>query len=387
MKIKISSILTKSKSKIRFILPLVGLYISLVIIGSVYQLYGDLGELLSRNKSSEEYEYIQISKEIGISNALGFSSNAFSKSDIKKIESKDFISDVGELYSNDFRVYGKFAGNSFDMFFNSVEDDFIDADLNDFIWEEGEVLIPLIISNQFLAVLNNAVLPSQGQAPIPKFAIKQATVQLLLSKNGRKLKKKARVVGFSDRISSVLVPKKFLDFANKKLSGKSETKVTMLMLKVKDSSSNQLRKFLSQNDFEVSGELPLLDNARLILKITIQVLLTFGILLLLISGALNIAQYKLIVLENKERLRMLILLGYSPSSIIKSLLSSMSLILNLVLIIGCMTFWLLFTYLHKVIKNLKLGSPEISLSTFLVMIGVIILFQITVGLSIKKQIK
>ena len=195
------------------------------------------------------------------------------------------------------------------------------------------------------------------------------------------------MVGFSDRISSVLVPKKFLDFANKKLSGKSETKVTMLMLKVKDSSSNQLRKFLSQNDFEVSGELPLLDNARLILKITIQVLLTFGILLLLISGALNIAQYKLIVLENKERLRMLILLGYSPSSIIKSLLSSMSLILNLVLIIGCMTFWLLFTYFHKVIKNLKLGSPEISLSTFLVMIGVIILFQITVGLSIKKQIK
>ena len=303
MKIGISSILMHSRPKTRLVLSVVGLFFSLIIISSVFQSFYDINYLLNENKSDDEFEYLQISKEIGISTSLGLTSGSFSSSEINKIKSQDFIDDVGPLFSNDFRVYGRFAGNSFDMFFTSVQDSFIDSDLSSFRWEKGDKVVPVILSNQFVTLLNHAVLPSQGRRPIPKIAIKQAIVDLDLSKGSKLFKTKARVVGFSDRISSVLVPKSFLDFSNQKLSGKIDSRVSMLILKVIDSRSKSLLKFLSQNDYEISGELPLVDNAKLILKIVTVVLFVFGSLLLILSISLNLSQLKLIVIENQDRLK------------------------------------------------------------------------------------
>ena len=254
--------------------------------------------LMEKSESKDGFEYVQISKEVGISTTLGLSSAEFRQREIDEIKSQAFIEDVGALYSNDFRVYGRFAGNAFDMFFTSVEDEFIDADLSDFKWEKGEEVIPVIVSNQFLSILNHAVLPSQGQAPIPKVAIKQATVKLALTKDGKRLNQKARVVGFSDRITSVLVPKNFLDYANNELSGTSKTRVSMLLLKVKDAGDTRLNKFLSKNDYEVSGEMPLLNKAKDVLNIAILVLLTFGGLILGLSISLNLSQFNLLIADN-----------------------------------------------------------------------------------------
>lgn len=385
-RVLVSKILFQGKSKSKLILAGIGMLMSMLIISSVFQLYNDLSYLLEENEKEGDYQYIQISKEVGVTTTLGLSSSNFSKKEIDKIKKQPFIEDVGELWSNDFRVYGKFAGNAFDMFFTSVEDDFIDADLDDFQWEEGDVEIPVIISNQFLTILNHAVLPSQGQRPIPKVAIKQASVDLTLSKRGKRLKHRARVVGFSDRITSVLVPKNFLDYANKKLSGKSVTRVSMVVLKVKDAASKQLRNFLRRNDYEVDGELPILDNAKSILKIALGVLLVFGILILGISISLNLAQFKLIVLENKERIKMLVLLGYSPKFIINSVLKTGLVNMGVTLVFVLLSLVLVFSKVHGVMKTFKLGYPELHFFTFILPFFIVALVMFLSRKKLKKLV-
>ena len=141
-RVSVAKILFQGKSKSKLVLTGIGMLISMLIISSVFQIYSDFGSLLNENKKEGAFEYIQISKEIGVSTALGLSSSKFSKKEVDRIKSQLFVEDVGELWSNDFRVYGKFAGNAFDMFFTSIEHDFIDADLDDFTWREGQQEIP-----------------------------------------------------------------------------------------------------------------------------------------------------------------------------------------------------------------------------------------------------
>ena len=384
--VRILSILNHSRPKTKLILSMIGLLISLFIISSVCQLFLDINYLLKANNSKNEFEYIQISKEIGIATSLGLKSGSFSTTEIQAIKSKKFICDVGPLNSNDFRVYGRFAGNSFDMFLTSVKNSFIDTDLSEFVWKKNDDFVPLIISNQFLTLMNHAVLPSQGQRPIPKIVLKQAIVNLDLTKGSKLLKTKAKVIGFSDRISSVLVPESFLNFANKELSGKINSKVSMLILKVIDSGSKPLFNFLAQNNYEVSGEMSLINSAKSILGIVIFVLLIFGGVLLLLSISLNLSQLKMIVIENKSRIQMLVLLGYSPKSIVNSILKSGLLVLSIILVFVLFFLWLTFTNSHSIIEDYKLGYPKLEIVTFVipfVLIGVLVFLM---SRSIKRQI-
>lgn len=386
MKVGVASILTKSRSKAKLVLAGLGMLLSIVIISSVFQLYNDFSFLLTENESEDGYDYIQISKEVGISTSLGLSSSKFSKKEVQKIKDQPFIQDVGALHSNDFRVYGRFAGNGFDMFFTSVEEEFIDADLKDFKWEQGETVIPVIISNQFLTILNHAVLPNQGQPPIPKIAIKQAVVNLTLSKEGKRIVQKARVVGFSDRISSVLVPKNFLDYANKELSGKTDSRVSMVLLKVKDARSAQLRNYLDRNDYEVAGEMPMLDNAKTVLGITITVLSIFGFVIMLLSFSLNISQFELLITQNKDRIQMLVLLGYSPKYIVQSVMKIALKIIGGIVVLASVLIYAEFTYLHEVFIDLKLGSRDLSPFLFCIPLLIATTFLLFLSRSIKKQI-
>lgn len=361
--------------------------LSMVVISIVFQIFLDLNHLLEKGKSEDGYNYVQISKEVGLTNTLGLSSSVFSEKEIKKIEAQSFIEDVGELWSNDFRVYGEFAGNSFDMFFTSVEDDFIDADMKRFSWMQGQRELPVIISNQFLSVLNHAVLPSQGQPPIPKVAVKQAVVNLILSKNGKRINQLARVVGFSDRVNSVLVPKNFLDFANKKLAGTTSTRVSMLILKVKDSSSKQFKSFLKRNDYEVSGELPFVDDAKSIIKIALPIIFTFGVILLALSLSLNYAQFKLVIAENKERIRMLKLLGYSSKSIVSSVLKSGLISFGVAVVLSFTFVILAVTKFHGLIEYYKLGYPELNLLTVFIPVLIASATLVSLRMSLIRLIR
>lgn len=384
--VSVAKILIKGKSKLRLVLAALGLMFSMVIIAFVFQLFQDLNLLLNNEDSEDGFNYIQISKEVGLATTFGLSDANFSSKEIKKIKGQSFIEDAAELWSNDFRVYGEFAGNSFDMFFTSVEDEFVDADLEDFSWKKGQREIPVIISNQFLNILNNAVLPSQGRPPIPKMAVKQAVVNLQLSKNGKRINQSARVVGFSDRINSVLVPKNFLDYANQELSGSTASRVSMLVLKVKDASSKQLKSFLRRNDYEVAGELPFVDDAKSILKIVLAVLLAFGFIILSLSVALNLAQFKLVVAQNKDRIIMLTLLGYSPKSIVNSVLKSGLISFGVAILLSFLLLWVFLGQLHGFIDSLKLGSPELSLITFLIPLLIALGTIISLRFSLRKLV-
>ena len=111
-RVSVSKILIQGRSRLKLVLSAIGLLLSMLIIAFVFQVFYDLNHLLNNKTSKDGFNYIQISKEVGLSTTLGLSNAAFSNQEIKKIKSQPFINDVAELWSNDFRVFGEFAGNS-----------------------------------------------------------------------------------------------------------------------------------------------------------------------------------------------------------------------------------------------------------------------------------
>ena len=364
-----------NKSLKGLILPLFGFLLGIALIPLVFQINHDVKQLL--NGGEEDYQYLQISKEVGISTTLGLETINFSASEISKLKSQSFIEDVAQVISNNFRVYVKAPQNrgGFDGYMHSVPNEFLDEIPNSFTWKIGQNEIPVIISNQFLTLLNTGILPAQGQPPIPKIAIKQLSLPVYLGRGNKRIEMRVRVVGFSDRITTVIVPRTFVDWANNNFNPGKRSESTMAILKVKDSGNKDLEKYLNQNDFEVNKEQLVAQKGIFIAQVILVVLLILGLIISFLSVNSIILFVRLVILESVKKIEMLLVLGYKTLDISKTIFKFLC---GLIFIISSLAFVLVqfvVYFIHSVVSDYS--SIKLSLSN-----GVLLFFPIVLVLVV-----
>ena len=364
-----------NKSLKGLILPLFGFLLGFALIPLVFQINHDVKQLL--NGGEEDYQYLQISKEVGISTTLGLETINFSASEITKLKSQSFIEDVAQVISNNFRVYVKAPQNrgGFDGYMHSVPNEFLDEIPNSFTWKIGQNEIPVIISNQFLTLLNTGILPAQGQPPIPKIAIKQLSLPVYLGRGNKRIEMRVRVVGFSDRITTVIVPRTFVDWANNNFNPGKRSESTMAILKVKDSGNKDLEKYLNQNDFEVNKEQLVAQKGIFIAQVILVVLLILGLIISFLSVNSIILFVRLVILESVKKIEMLLVLGYKTLDISKTIFKFLC---GLIFIISSLAFVLVqfvVYFIHSVVSDYS--SIKLSLSN-----GVLLFFPIVLVLVV-----
>ena len=131
----------------------IGFLMGLLILLIAMQLYIQINELFSGRK---EASYLLISKPVGLSNMLTFSQSNFSETDIADLKKQPFVEAVGEVIANQFEVmaYVKRVNFYSELFFEAVEDKFLDTNPREFRWVEGQELIPVIIARDMLDLYN-----------------------------------------------------------------------------------------------------------------------------------------------------------------------------------------------------------------------------------------
>jgi uncharacterized membrane protein YciS (DUF1049 family) len=375
------------KSLKGLLLPLFGLLLSIALIPLIFQINHDVKQVLKGGE--EDYQYLQISKEVGISTALGLGTINFSSSEINKLKAQSYIEDVAQVTSNNFRVYVKAPQNrgGFDGYMHSVPDDFLDEKPHSFSWEVGQEEIPVIISNQFFTLLNTGILPAQGQPPIPKIAIKQLSLPVYLGRGEKRIEMRVRVAGFSDRITTVIVPRTFIDWANNNFHPKKKSESTMAILKVKDSGDKDLEKYLARNDYEVNKEQLVAQKGMWIAQVILVILFTLGLIISFLSINSMILFVRLVVMESMKKIEMLLLLGYKSSDISGAIIKFFSGLVLFTASLSGVLDGVVIHFLHSVIK--KYSSIELELSGsfvgfFPVVVLVIVVF---VTLSVRGVIK
>ncbi|MGB0985298.1 MAG: FtsX-like permease family protein [Saprospiraceae bacterium] len=305
-------------------MAIIGMIIGLLLLLLAFQTYFDIEELLEK----EEENFVAINKKVGLLNLIGGTS-VFDEKDLKNVEAQPFIQQIAPFNSSQFQVLAVVPSIGFrsEFFFESVPNDFLDVQPSDFRWSQGRRRIPIIISRDYLSLYNFGFAPTRGMPPLTQSTIKKVAFQIKITgQNGIVDNYSGKVVGFSDRINSILVPNEFLEWANKTYSRKA-TLPAKIMVKVDNPYSQPFKEFIKKNNYEVSSGRLIGDKIGNTINITIGIIAIIGFMVLFLALLVFLLNFKLLISKASDDIQLLLQIGYLPKNISQILIRRLSLMI------------------------------------------------------------
>jgi hypothetical protein len=295
-----------------FIANLIGMT---VILGGV-QLYSDLKPIMTGENALIGSDYLVITHPV---ERMGVGGKSFSGEDITELEAQEFVSSVGTFNSSEFEVYGaiEFGGRKLStmLFFEAVPDSFLDIQPKEWNYKVGDSIIPIILPRNYLNLYNFGFSSTQQLPQITEDIIKRVELDIILRGNQLRGDFKGRVVGFSDRINTILVPMVFMEWANKFYGEASDEEATRLIIEVENPSDPELITFLEAKNYEVENKPSESSKAMFILKVCIVIIICIGIIFSVLSIIILTLSIYLLLQKNITKLENLILIGYKPQRV------------------------------------------------------------------------
>lgn len=312
----ISKLLRKNTSPARIAGFVVSNFIGLAIIVGGLQFYEDAGSLWTSDDSFIKTDYLVVNKKVTSSNTWGDSDSEFSQEEIADLRKQPWVRDVGEFSSTDYRVWASVdqggRGMSTMMFFESIPDKFVDGAGSDWGFAEGDKVVPVIISKDYLALYNFGFAGSAGLPQMSEGVMGGIPLRLSLTSfdGTRSIEMQGRVAGFSNRLNTILVPGSFMDWSNKCLgSGKDGNAPSRLIIDVSSPGDVAIKDYLAAHSLEVAGD-KTGSSASYLLKIVVGIVLSVGMVITLLSFFILLLSMSLLMEKNRDKLHSLLMLGY-----------------------------------------------------------------------------
>lgn len=355
----------------------IGLGAGVLLLLVSVQMFINLDQLLHKvNTRKNGFDFISISKKINDENQSVKS--VFSRQEIEELKSKPFVDGVAPLMANEFRVHVEASGIfGTDLFLETLENEFIDTVPNSFQWQPGQIIVPLIISSDFLEAYN-VFAPGNGLPQMSSTTAERLPITVECSGQGRTLKLQARIVAFSDRINSVLVPKSFLDWANQNLGEATEHGATRLFIKTKDANNPDFLSYLDQKKFLVNKDKTRLGRTKQTLQAVFSGLGVFGLLVVVMALMLFSFYLQLLIARSRDNLQLLLLLGYSPIWLSKNVSNRFIPVYIFIVIAALLVTQILqWAFHHTVMYDRPELSSTVNWIVLAIAVGLIILSIIT----------
>lgn len=298
----------------------IGLAIGMLLLLCSLQMFINIQQLLKKNDIRKNgFDFFSVSKMITNEN-MG-KDNRFTNADIKELKSQSFIDDAAPLVPNQFKVTAE-AGDmipfSSEIFIESLNNNFIDTVPPTFTWTEGQEVVPIIFSSDLLEMYN-VFAPSYDLPQLSPATASNVRIFLHCEGSNGEMVFRSNIVAFSDRVSSLLVPENFLNWANKTLEGVDSVKSSRVFIKTKDANNSDLVKFLDQKNYRVNKDRTMFGRSKQVLQGIITGLGIFGLLVILLALMLFSFYLQLVIARSKDNLQLLLTIGYSPSWLSKNL--------------------------------------------------------------------
>ncbi len=319
----LKKIIKTSAGRTRFVLAFVGLSIALLLILSAIQLQANYNDLLNgKTNQDSTANFLVINKEV---NNSTLNATTLSDETLTDLQKQPFVEAVGNISPGRYKASIESLIKAFpfytDIAFESVGDAFIDVNNKDWQWDENSNFIPMIIPNMFLDIYNFQFSVSQGYPQITPDALKMLSFKVNLYNGfGQVQSYTGRIVGFSDRISSVLVPQSFMDWANQKFGNQQSSKPSRVVIRTKDPGNPGLVNYLKQKGLTTDADKTRFSKYRKIVEVVVNVSWVTGAVMLLFALLVFTLFIQLTIASCKEEIQLLITLGASPNQLRKFLM-------------------------------------------------------------------
>lgn len=388
-------ILYREQSRRHLVFAFLGTLAGLVLLLSGIQFYLDFRSVLAENRDLLDPEYIVLNKKVNLGQTLRLSQSGFSPEEIADLKEQPFTEEVAPFLSNQFPVSGYTQNEAFpdfytELFFEAIPDQFIDVKTEDWQWDPEEGVIPVIIPQDYLNLYNFGFAPSQGLPQIPKGVISMIDFKLRLQGKGRGNYNdyNGKIVGFSNRVHSILVPLDFLQWANAKYGYFDQSSPSQLILVSMDPTNPAIVQYLNEKGYDTIKEKLKSSRMNIILHFVMGFLLLIAAIIIGLAFLVFMLSLQLMISRSADKIVRLNKLGLQYKEI-----SRPYILLLLVLMFGISTLSLLVTglitgLLHRYAENWSLDiSSSLQGVVYLVTLCLTILITAANILAIRISTK
>lgn len=352
----------------------------IVLLG--YQFYRDVLPIFTSQDSFMKSDFLIVSKSIGAANSITGRSNSFNNAEIDELASQDFVKNVGKFTSTEYKVSANMGINgtpviNSELFFESVPNDFVDVSLKDWNYTEGSREVPIILPRSYINMYNFGFAQSHSLPKISDGLVGMIDFNIFIHGNGHQDEFKGRVIGFSNRLNTILVPQTFMDWANSFYAPESNSEPTRLIVEVANPADENIMKYFDRKGYEVDDDKLQSEKTTYFLRMLVSVVMVVGIIISILSFYILMLSIYLLVQKNTTKLENLLLIGYSPFRVALPY-ELLTLCLNaFVLVIALVIISFIRNYYMGFIENI---FPEMDYSSMFpsILLGIILFILVSI---------
>lgn len=293
----------------------------MVIVLLSVQFYKDILPVFTEGDSFIKKDYIIVSKKVSTLGVFVGKSNTFSDKDIADIKAQSFTKEVGAFTPSQFKVSAGMGMEkvglqmSTDMFFESVPDGFVDVNLDKWVFNENEPVIPIIIPRNYLNLYNFGFAQSRSLPQLSEGVMGMVNLDIRISGDGRREVFKGNIVGFSNRLNTILVPETFMRWANESFAPGTKSEPSRLIVEVNNPTDDRIAKYFKDKGYDTEGDKLDAGKTTWFLKVIVGIVLSVGLLISILSFYILMLSIYLLLQKNTTKLENLLLIGYSPAKV------------------------------------------------------------------------
>lgn len=292
--------------------------IGLAIIVFGIQLYRDIEPIVSNKAGFMKPDYMVVTKPVTTFDALSGGKPAFTEEEIEDIRSQEFVEKLGTFTPANYRIVGQLLIEKFgvdvvtDLFFESVPETFVDVESEEWGFQPGDERLPIIVPRDYLNLYNFGYAPTSDFPAISESMISKIELNLVLSGNGQRIYMRGKIVGFSSRLNTILVPEAFIRWSNSRLAPYSmPQESSRVIIQVTNPADERIAAYFKAHDLNVEGDKLNASKAGWLMRILVAVVMLIGLIICALAGYVLILSIFLLMQRNQEAIRNLRAIGYT----------------------------------------------------------------------------
>mgnify|MGYP000194215130 CR=1 FL=1 len=233
-----------------------------------------------------------------------------------------------------------------------VDPEFLDVKDVNWKWKEDDEFVPIIMPREFLVMLNT-FMSASGIPQVSDDLAKDIKFKFTLSNedNSKKEWVDARIIGFTNEVSSLLVPEAFMTYGNNKFSDGNEQKITQIMISGEEREFGLVEELLTKRGLESKNAQMVVGRLKSMVGTLFLVVLGISVIAVFVSGLVLIQYMQLLMSRNAYEVRTLLRIGYPPQEIIRKFFFNFVKIFGIVAGLGLSVFFVFKYFLDEMFET------------------------------------
>lgn len=343
----------------------------MTIVLAAVQFATDIIPMFTGSDSFMKPGQMVMAKHVSTVRTLTGKAPTFTQKEIADVRHQPFVSDVGTFTPSLFSVVATLGSQklgvefSTEMFFEAVPDAFMDVDISRWHWKEGDEEVPIVLPRNYLNLYNFGFASSQGLPALSESLVSMVKIRFILRGSAGRKDLTGRVVAFSKKLNTILVPQAFMDEMNTTLSPERKPEPSRLIVTVSNPADERIAEYLSNHSYETEADDAEAARTAHLLRIIISIVLVVGLIISALAFYVLLLSIFLLLQKNTEKIDTLLLIGYSPQAVARPYhlltisLNTLVLILSIIIVLLLRGYYLpLFGQLYPSYSAASL-SPAI----------------------------